>query len=383
MTPPVSPRFRLPYGDVDGLITRLDTILNGWGPRLDGMVKSTRTFAYYGGFTVEADGTVTKIADGTIAIPDGTTKYVQRAPDGTVTADATLDLVNKMPMAVCTAASGALVSAFDIRDLAISQLLTGGPTVSNAGSAVVDRAKILNFIGATITLTGDDQANISISGTGTAGGDPAFVPDTSPTTQTDEFSAGSLDGKWGWRNQNGSAVTFARDRLVMQTTASTNASTNKWSMLTQALGANWCIRTRLVGYNKAVGLGGGLVCYRSTNNKFVTWSTYHRVANAYAEQVLFGSTWTNFTTQSGGGLYSENVVGRQHFLQMRYDGTTIYLDYSPDNVRFINITTAVAATELGGAPDEIGIAGNAPSVATDGFHSHDWFRVYHNANLNQ
>ncbi len=112
---PSTPRYRLPYGDLDGALTRLDTIIfGGWSPRIAGIVASTRTFAYHGGFN--ADGSVS--ADGTIVIPDNSTKYVQRTYDGTVSADASLDLANKIPMAKVTTLSGAITHFEDIREAA-------------------------------------------------------------------------------------------------------------------------------------------------------------------------------------------------------------------------------------------------------------------------
>jgi hypothetical protein len=111
---PSTPRYRLPYGDLDQSLTRLDTIIfGGWSPRLAAMVQSTRTFAYHGGFNF--DGSVS--ADGTIVIADNSTKYVQRTHAGTVSADAALDLVTKIPMAKVTTLSGELTHFEDIREI--------------------------------------------------------------------------------------------------------------------------------------------------------------------------------------------------------------------------------------------------------------------------
>jgi hypothetical protein len=116
MAAPSTPRYRLPYADPEGALLRLDTIIfGGWAPNLDGMVAATRTFAWHGGFN--ADGSLT--ADGTIVIPDSSTKYVQRTYAGAVSADAALDLASKIPMAVVTAAGGLLAHFEDIREIGL------------------------------------------------------------------------------------------------------------------------------------------------------------------------------------------------------------------------------------------------------------------------
>lgn len=114
MTPPLTTRFKLPYGQLDDALTRLDSgiVFGGWAPRLDGIVAASRTFAYYGGFNSSG----VWVDDGTIVIPDGTTKFIQRTAAGVVSADATLDLLNKVPMAIATAAGGVLTNYADMRE---------------------------------------------------------------------------------------------------------------------------------------------------------------------------------------------------------------------------------------------------------------------------
>ncbi len=112
---PVTPRYGIKYGQLDEALTLLDSgvAFGSWAPKLSATVVSSRTFGYYGGFN--ASGVF--IPDGTIVIPDGTTKCIQRTAAGVVSADAAFDLVAKVPMAIATAAGGVLTHYADARDV--------------------------------------------------------------------------------------------------------------------------------------------------------------------------------------------------------------------------------------------------------------------------
>lgn len=114
MTPPTTPRYALPYGQVDDALMRLDSgvAFGGWAPNIDTLDADGRLFGYHGGFN--ADGSYTP--GGTVAIADDSTRYVQRTWAGVVSADAVLDLVNKIPIAKVTAAGGAITNYADMRE---------------------------------------------------------------------------------------------------------------------------------------------------------------------------------------------------------------------------------------------------------------------------
>jgi hypothetical protein len=385
-----TPRFGLPLGDVERALTMLDAgiVFGGWGPNLNGIVQDERKFAYYGGFN--PDGSYTPGAQ--IVITDAATRFVQRTPDGTVSQDAALDLANKIPMAVVTCAGGLITNYADIREAAIGALLAGGPTVKAGGSTVLTRVKNLNFIGATVEDTADDEVSISIEGTGENAGDPALAPDPSAATESDEFSSGSLDPKWTWDNQGSSTATFRKSRLILTSAQSTNPANNSKRILYQAApSGSWAIRTRVASYDFTAFFSSGLFVRNSSTGKFVDLITYVRVQKPtggwlYAQTYNI-THWTSPTAAVTNHFDSNTseFSSRNHFLQIRYDGTTLYFDFSPDNVGYINALTltASASNVLGGAPDQIGIAGNAPSATTDSVTGFDWFRCYHNANLNQ
>jgi hypothetical protein len=380
----ITPRFGLPLGDVERALTMLDAgiVFGGWGPNLDGIVQDERKFAYYGGFN--PDGSFTPGAQ--IVIDDDATRFVQRTPDGMVSQDAALDLVNKVPMAVVTCAGDLITNYADIREAALGALLAGGPTVKQGGSTVLTRVKNLNFIGATVEDTADDEVSISIDGTGENAGDPALAPDPSAAVESDEFSAGSLDPKWSWLNQGTSAIAFKFSRLCMVPQKSGNPANTEWRSLVQAApSGSWAIRCRVSIYSQIAGSAGGLIIRNSGNSRLLTAVVYPRVAgtNLWADKIDVAD-FSSYTAQNA-SRFLQNMgenSKRDYFLQLRYDGTTIYWDYSPDNVRYIPLGSIAKATYLG-TPDQIGITGSSPDAATDGDTAFDWFRCYHNANLNQ
>jgi hypothetical protein len=395
MPTPTTQRYRLKLGNLDASLLKMDWAAGmAWGPDLDRMVKSTRTFAYFGGYAEDDDGTIDLIADGTIVIADNSTLYVQRLPDGTVSTSATLTPETHIPMALCVTLSGELTRVEDLRDLAMATLLNGGPELLQEGSSVNPRTKRINFIGASVeqNMSDDGRVDISIEGTGENAGDPALVPESSPEAEDDEFSAGSLDAKWTWDNQGTSTATFRKSRLILTSQASGNPANNSKRILYQAApSGSWAIRTRVSSYDSNIFFSGGLFVRRSATAKFVDLIQYIRVGKPTGgwmwAQTFNITHWTS-PTAAVTNHFDMGVAefsARLHFMQIRWDGTTLYFDFSPDNVGYINMLTltASASNVLGGDPDQIGIASNAPHASTAGVTGFDWFRCYHNANLNQ
>lgn len=103
-------------------IQELDAAFAGaWAPRLKGMVKATRTFAYFGGPALQDDGTLDWYLDGTIICPDNALSLVQREPlTGTVSVAATLAPGN-VPMAIVRCVSGNLTRFVDARDAVLGR----------------------------------------------------------------------------------------------------------------------------------------------------------------------------------------------------------------------------------------------------------------------
>jgi hypothetical protein len=267
---------------------------------------------------------------------------------------------------------------------------------ANAGSNLVTIGGVVD--GQTNPLLTEQYASATIISDGTrwivdgtslavlGGIDPALQPDTDPTPQNDEFNGNTLNSKWSWVNQGTSTAALTKGRLVLTPQISGNPANNNVRLLLQAVpSGNWAIRSWVNNYCTVLNCGGGPVAYNSANGKFLFQSNLSRVTGSASSARLLAAYWTNTTTfsTSVNDQNPPNGESRRWFMQMRYDGTLLYIDYSPDNAQYFNVTSVNAVTAIGAAPTSFGFAVNAPSsVATPGT-GFDFFRCYHNADLNQ
>lgn len=219
-------------------------------------------------------------------------------------------------------------------------------------------------------------------------GDPAIAPlGTEVAPYSTEFDAGVLPSQWQWFNQGTSTATFRSGRLLLTPQVTGGSGTNSARLLVQPVPAgSWTIRTRSTDNSIIVNAGGGIVAYRSANGKFWFQSALARVAGAPMSCRLLTGYWTDVNT-FGTVVRDDNpplLESRLWTMQTRYDGTTLYADYSADNVVFFNVASVSVSTALGGAPDFFGVAANAPTATTPAAaFAVEWFRVYGNSNLNQ
>jgi hypothetical protein len=390
VTAPDTPRYRLPFGDFDAALTRLDTIIRGgWSPRIAGMVKSTRTYAYHGGFALDGEDLIL-IPDGTIVIPDNTAKYIQRTPEGDVSADDALDLATKIPMAYVETLMGELVHFEDIRDSTEAALLTGGPIVKGEGSTVTDRTRTFNFVGATVEQDDTDPTMVHVTIAGedgaAAGGDPALAPDAGANTvETEYFSSGSAldNAKWTAVNKRGGSDVIRRGRLLL-TAQSHGSVADDWYLETQpAPSGSFTIQMRAwpTGGNLQFGAVGILI-RRGASGNFALITLAKESALHFSTSILTFMKMTSVTTPST--VHLTRGVGNTYegvHLQLRYDGTDIYFDYSHDGINYDTVAQFSASTEIGGAPDQIGVGVNAPTSAGDVTAVIDHFKCYHDAAL--
>lgn len=173
----LTPRFKLPYGDPDGSLVQIDTLIfGGWGPRVTLVSPLERIWAYFGGYN--PDGSQT--ANGTITLNGGNgTWYIQRTPTGTVSADATLAPATKIPMARVVVAGGAIVSFNDIREMAFRDVWQGasGDILFRNGSGGVSVLSIgASPDGYVLTLAGGSPS--WAAGGGGGGGSTSVIPYT-------------------------------------------------------------------------------------------------------------------------------------------------------------------------------------------------------------
>ncbi len=222
---------------------------------------------------------------------------------------------------------------------------------------------------------------------GLIGQDPqmSFLRFLTATPQDDFFTSASLDPKWSWVNQNGSTATFPSQRLKLAVPATGNPANNNLSLLVQAVPAgSWTCLTLLHNASQIANCGGGLVVYRSVGTTILSMGVVCRVSGAVTSCRLFSEYWSSVTTAAG-NVRDNNpplLEERSWWMQMRYDGTTLYLDYSPDGVTFFAQDSIAAATALGGAPTHFGFFGNGPSASTGATLDFDVFKAYHDASLN-
>src|SRR3990167_4797055 len=215
--------------------------------------------------------------------------------------------------------------------------------------------------------------------------DTEFLRPASPMDETDWFDSTSLSGSWAWTNQGTSTATIIGGRLVLSTQAS-GAGTNLLRVLMRAVpSGNWTIVTRVKNYSPEVNQGAGLCCYRSTSGDYLTHHGIVQTAmttSPFAE-MWAGTYWSDASTAVSNPYGTLNVEhGRDVYFQMRYDGTSVYFDWSPDGLRFANLASATTAATIGGAPTHFGFSTNTPVAATAGSFAYDMFLCYHDANLN-
>lgn len=174
----LTPRFKLPYGDLDGSLVLLDTLVfGGWGPRITNVSPLERIWAYFGGYN--PDGS--QSPNGTITLNGGNgTWYIQRTTSGTVSADATLAPATKIPMAQVVISGGKIVSFNDIREMAFRDVWQGtsGDILYRNGSGGVGVLSIgASPDGYVLTLSGGAPAWLA-SGGGGGGGSASVIPYT-------------------------------------------------------------------------------------------------------------------------------------------------------------------------------------------------------------
>lgn len=230
------------------------------------------TFNYYGGNYQKADGTQGTIADGSIALSDGSTNYVYF--------DLTTELVAKnttgfttgnFPIATVITASGVITSITNKRVFALYAvgtptnltytLPTASPTVK--GGVKID--------GTTITI----DANGVISSTASGGGSVSYVNDISKLKAYAKFYLGS--------NTAVTMGTYTGSTLTAHTQASANEINTKWGALNKAFikttatlnsAVNYYGSNQTVALNKfsksrgAIKINFGFLSANAYNNSF-------------------------------------------------------------------------------------------------------------------
>lgn len=246
-----------------------------------------------------------------------------------------------------------------------------------------------------VTFEGEKAGQFyAIPGSVVGGGDPALAPiGTEVAACSSEFLVAPTG--WSWLNQGTSTIAYWQSRAILDPQPRGSAA-NRWAAFVNPVAPMtsvsnpsglWAVRIRMANYSISGGAGGGIIAYNSGNARFLTINGYVRAATsggAMFTETWEASDWSNFQTQNANrfGPATNDVRSRDRFWQLRYDGTNLLWDFSPDNVHYVNYGSVAVATYLGAVTD-FGIAGDSPTVATASDLGFDFFRAYANSSLNQ
>lgn len=255
---------------------------------------------------------------------------------------------------------------------------------------ITDHLKNADFrnaiAGTGITITGTEQQQGTISATGGGGGGGNVTPDTHPAIENpanDEFEFGSsidLTGArfvgatpWTWVNQGTATATVSEGSLVL--VGQNIAGVNHNIIEQPTSGATWAYTTKMSASNVGGTSEAGMIVGNAAG-AFITFDIYPSGGPTFLIQ-----TFTNPTTFGGSTYISTGSIPGAAgtgwmtwgYLQITYDGTTIFFNFSPNGVpgSFVNIFNTPAATFLT-VPTVIGL--DIDSTGTNYIAVYDWFR---------
>lgn len=229
-------------------------------------------------------------------------------------------------------------------------------------------------------LTIDPSTVLPVWATVKAYGAPFDVPPASPSSYDDEFTAGTLDGKWTDPaiTSRTNTIVLASDWLYLEPSESGGASTGKRAnAIRQNSPAGSFTITAKFADNAPSNDDGrlGLFTGRTASNKGIIWGPYRANGSqaafctfAYAETTDFGAYDSD--ANSTYGTYS----GACHY-RMIWDAgaSTMVYQYSVDGVFWTTALTRSSQAQ----PDRMGIAlwSNSGTLLADHVLACDYFRV--------
>lgn len=218
-------------------------------------------------------------------------------------------------------------------------------------------------------VTSITSTPVDVEGGGGAPGSSSFViadiEPGSPNAKDDEFTAGSLDGKWSWLNQGSSSIAFSDPDDWATITPQLSTS---WRGIVQAVpGGNWTMTARLsAGFGHIQDGYAGIWLHGGTDGTGDIWcigkdGAPGTVITRCETMVSYSYTGIRSNTNVTWGV---NVA----YLRMTWDGTNIQTWISLDGIRYQPFT----AFAPGYTPTKFGIATKSNSGFPSSF---DWFRV--------
>lgn len=197
------------------------------------------------------------------------------------------------------------------------------------------------------------------------------APPPSPDVMDDEFEGTALDSKWAWRNQGSATVSFGSGELVLSAPA---AAGENLKIIEQSVSGSFKVRAKLAAVVSNNYNGAGLCVVNNASGKVMG---FVKVWDASEKWAVF--RWTNVTTYASTLLTATDYSTRYGahrawaYLEIEYDGTTLYFRASRDGVNFDTLASEAAASFLG-TPDKCGIMANATSGSSGATAWVDWFR---------
>lgn len=253
----------------------------------------------------------------------------------------------------------------------------------NSPGDVVDPTTTLVFgDDFTVSDLGGGVALVEYAGGGGGGGSAPISPDShpsSPNAMDDEFEAGSLDGKWAFRNQGGLTAGFSDGCLVLN---KPQEAADAVRLVEQNCPAGtWRFRAKTALYSSATNYQlGGMVLYNTSASRAVVFGiVYSGSFQIYADKRSL-STFSGslFGTALGAATIIQNPE-QWLYLEVEKNATHFILRVSTNGVKFRQVHTETLSTyiENSGTIDKIGlgILSNSTGGGTQACeYIVDWFR---------
>lgn len=191
----------------------------------------------------------------------------------------------------------------------------------------------------------------------------ADILPASPNAKDDEFTAGSLDGKWSWLNQGTSTIVF--NDPTDYATITPQSST--WRGLTQAVPAgSWTVTAKLsAGFGFINDGYAGIWIHGGTDGTGDVWSIGKDGGSSIAtrgEQIA--SYAFNGTRGNTNVTWGVNLI----YLRITWDTTNLQYWAAVDGIRYNRFTSFAPAY----TPTKFGLATRSSDTQPS---SWDWFRV--------
>lgn len=275
------------------------------------------------------------------------------------------------------AVSGGASALDDLTDVVITTPSTGAILKYN-GTAWIDDTNNLDGLSDVVISTPSTGQVLKYNGTNwvndtdATGGSTlgVFNPDipyTSPSTEDDEFDAGSLNGKWT-AIAGVTAPTLNWD--IPNMIGGTRGASGQLCGYYQSKTGSITIRAKVLNNYNAVNQSVGI---------FMRESGPHFTSIRVSETQVVVEEWINATAvylaKSTITMRTDTYRQDPVWLQMVYNGTSIVFSISADGINFNPVYTNSTAFPFGGTMDGFGICWVGGASTPTNPARIDWFRV--------